>query len=147
MGFMKFGGVALVLAGAYGMGQVQSASTFNAAADRYQLSSEQVDVMRTCLSSMSRYSRSFKKGASKELGCACIAQKVTAVIDRQYYAAAGRVVDVFMQASKSGNSRAVLLNAMTRDRVISKITESTRLSMFGAVGRAIAPCGDAKTHA
>lgn len=63
MNVLKFGGALAVLAGVYGWNQVQSHAAFNDAVNRYNLQPAQVTVMRSCIASMSRHRRKFKRGA------------------------------------------------------------------------------------
>lgn len=145
MGVLRFsatGGMIVLGVGLYAAGSLHSKISFNNAVERFHLKPAQVEVMRACKASMSKYRRKFKHGASKVQGCACLAQRLTSVVDSHYYEAAGRVIGVFMQASKAHEGKTFLANAYARDPVLRNVTESSRLLMFKTVARSLRYCGD-----
>lgn len=149
MGVLRFGatgGLIVLGVGLYAAGSLHSKISFNNAVERFHLKPAQVEVMRACKASMSKYRRKFKHGASKVQGCACLAHELTSVVDSHYYEAAERVISVFMRASRTHKGKAVLVTAYTRDPVLRNVTESTRLVMFKTVARSLRVCGDRATH-
>lgn len=149
MGVLRFGatgGIVVLGVGLYAASGLFSRVAFNDAVERFDLKPAQVEVMRACKASMSKYRRKFKGGASKVQGCACLAHKLTSVIDSHYYEAAERVISVFMRASRTHKGKAVLVAAYTQDPILRNVTESTRLVMFKTVARSLPFCGDRATY-
>jgi hypothetical protein len=142
MNVLKFGGALAVLAVVYGWNQIQSHAAFNDAVNRYNLQPAQVTVMRSCIASMSQHRRKFKRGAKREIGCACIAQHATHVVGDNQYEAAGHLIATVIKASKSPKSKRTLVKALQQDPEFQRIAPRKRLLLLTTVGHSLRVCGN-----
>jgi hypothetical protein len=148
---LKAGAGAVFLIGAGIFASMSSADTQKRAVAHYGLNEVQVDYQKACQSSLSKYDKEFKGGASRQVGCACVAAeigKVLTVTSAADYEKYKKVQSVIVKHAPTDDSDDMdVMGVMTDLSTLEGVAVTESYEIMGHVGEAIGACKSARLPA